>query len=330
MHLMDTPFLLSVIIPCYNCQDYIYECLQSVSSQIDDSVEIIVINDGSTDNSLKEIELFISENKNKSIKLITQTNQGVSAARNAGIDVCSGKYLAFLDGDDLWDSTFWEKITPTLKLNDIDLIEFNANRFYDDNKEKVTEVSIVSTNETLTIDSISNLRETFLKNEWFPWARVYKRFIFNTLRFPVGRHYEDIALIPKTYLLSKKIKRMTDTLVLYRVRKNSITNAPRKKDIDDIICAMGVFNELLNKKGKSEIETIAPSVHQTYSLAKRISTKINGYCSFNEEQIHYIKKAVTPFSGTQKLSKRINLLFIREYCLIKKIKYQFRSDRTKV
>ncbi|EPL1702682.1 glycosyltransferase family 2 protein, partial [Citrobacter freundii] len=78
---MDTPFLLSVIIPCYNCQDYIYECLQSVSSQIDDSVEIIVINDGSTDNSLKEIELFISENKNKSIKLITQTNQGVSAAR---------------------------------------------------------------------------------------------------------------------------------------------------------------------------------------------------------------------------------------------------------
>ncbi|WP_153070727.1 hypothetical protein [Citrobacter freundii] len=119
-------------------------------------------------------------------------------------------------------------------------------------------------------------------------------------------------------------------MISYQELVRTFPNAPRKKDIDDIICAMGVFNELLNKKGKSEIETIAPSVHQTYSLAKRISTKINGYCSFNEEQIHYIKKAVTPFSGTQKFSKRINLLFIREYCLIKKIKYQLRSVRTKV
>ncbi|SQB66389.1 putative glycosyl transferase [Citrobacter koseri] len=76
---MTAPFLLSVIIPCYNCQDYIYECLQSVYSQIDDSVEIIVINDGSTDNSLKEIELFINKSKKNTIKLITQINQGVSA-----------------------------------------------------------------------------------------------------------------------------------------------------------------------------------------------------------------------------------------------------------
>ncbi|WP_336241256.1 glycosyltransferase [Citrobacter freundii] len=326
---MNTPFLLSVIIPCYNCQDYIYQCLQSVSSQIDDSVEIIVINDGSTDNSLKEIEFFISKNKNKPIKLITQENQGVSAARNTGIDVCSGRYLAFLDGDDLWDSSFWEKIRPALNLNDVDLIEFNADRFYDDNKDKITTVEIVSTNETITTDSIINLRETFLKNEWFPWARVYKRFLFDTLRFPVGRHYEDIALIPKTYLLSKKIKRMTDSLVLYRVRKNSITNAPRKEDVDDIICAMGVFNELLSTKCKNEIETIAPAVHKTYSLAKRISTRINGYCSFNEEQIHHIKNAVSPFASTQKISKKINLLFIREYCLIKKIKYRLRADRTK-
>lgn len=327
---MDTPILLSVIIPCYNCQDYIYQCLQSVCCQIDDSVEIIVINDGSTDNSIEEIESFISKNKNKSIKLITQINQGVSAARNAGIDACAGRYLAFLDGDDLWDSSFWEKISPTLKLDDIDLIEFNANRFYDDNTQKVTAVSIVSTNETLTIDSISNLRETFSKNEWFPWARIYKKFIFNTLRFPIDRHYEDIALIPKTYLLSKKIKRMTDVLVLYRVRKNSITNAPRIKDVDDIICAMGVFNELLNTKSKSEIETIAPAVHQTYSLAKRISTRINGYCYFNKEQIDHIKTAIAPFSSTQKFSKRINTILIREYCLIKKIKYKLRANRTKV
>ncbi|MFQ1038198.1 glycosyltransferase family 2 protein [Citrobacter koseri] len=322
---MTAPFLLSVIIPCYNCQDYIYECLQSVCSQIDDSVEIIVINDGSTDKSLKQIELFISKNEKNTIKLITQINQGVSAARNAGIDASTGKYLAFLDGDDLWDSSFWEKVSPSLKHDDIDLIEFNAIRFYDEYKEKVTPVSIVSTNELLTINSVIDLREIFLKSEWFPWARVYKRFLFDTLRFPVGRHYEDIALIPKTYISSKKIKRMTDVLVLYRVRQNSITNAPQKKDIDDVVYALGVFNELLNTKCKSEIETIAPAVHLTYSLARRISTSVHGYCSFSKGQIHDIKNAVTPFTSTQKLSKRVKFIFIREYCLIKKVKYKLRA-----
>lgn len=327
---MTAPFLLSVIIPCYNCQDYIYECLQSVYSQIDDSVEIIVINDGSTDNSLKEIELFINKSKKNTIKLITQINQGVSAARNTGIDASSGKYLAFLDGDDLWDSSFWEKIRPTLELNDVDLVEFNANRFYDGCKEKITPVSIVSANELLTINSVSDLRETFLKSEWFPWARVYKRFLFDTLRFPVGRHYEDIALIPKTYLSSKRGKRMTDVLVLYRVRQESITNTPKKGDIDDIVYALGVFNELLNTKCKGEIETIAPSVHLTFSLARRISSSVHGYCSFNKDQIHDIKKAINPFLSTQKTSKKIKFFFIREYCLIKKIKYKFRAYRAKV
>ncbi|MBJ8795230.1 glycosyltransferase [Citrobacter freundii] len=141
---MTSPYLLSVIIPCYNCQDYVYECLESVCCQIDNSVEIIVINDGSTDNSFKEIERFVSNNTNKIIKLITQQNMGVSAARNTGIDVSSGKYLAFLDGDDLWDTSFWEKISPILQSDNIDLIEFNENRFYNGNKNEITPVSIVS------------------------------------------------------------------------------------------------------------------------------------------------------------------------------------------
>lgn len=326
---MIAPFLLSVIIPCYNCQDYIYECLQSICCQIDDSVEIIIVNDGSTDNSVKEIELFIDNHKENTIKLITQLNQGVSVARNTGIDASSGMYLAFLDGDDLWDLSFWEKLSPALKQNDLDLIEFNANRFYDNCKDNVTPVSIVSANELLTINSISDLREIFLTNEWFPWARVYKRFLFDTLRFPVGRHYEDVYLTPKTYVLSKKIKRMTDVLVLYRVRPGSITNAPKPGDIDDIIYAMGVFNELLSTKSKSEIEAIAPSVHLTYSLARRVSTRVHGYCYFNKDQIHGIKEAVAPFLITQKMSKRIRFFFIREYCLIKKIKYKLKTFLTR-
>lgn len=322
---MPHSYLLSVIIPCYNCESYIYECMSSVCSQVDDSVEIIVINDGSTDDSPGQIESFISKHQTKNIRLISQHNQGVSAARNVGIAAASGVYLAFLDGDDLWDKSFWNKIRPLLESRETDLIEFNARRFYCDDKNNVTPVSIVSADENITVKTVCDLRETFLKSEWFPWARVYKKSLFDGMRFPVARQYEDIALIPKICLASKKTQRITDNLVLYRVRRGSITNTPTPKDIDDMVYALGVFRQLLTTGGKEEINTIAPAVRLTYSLARRISCGVHGYCYFNRQQIREIKFATAPFKRTEKLSKRIKFAFMREYCLIKKAKYAIRA-----
>ncbi|MEC5643134.1 glycosyltransferase family 2 protein [Citrobacter koseri] len=319
---MSAPFLLSVIIPCYNCQDYIYECLQSVCSQVDDSVEIIVINDGSTDNSLKEIESFI-EKTPQTVRLISQENQGISIARNNGIEASSGKYIALLDGDDLWAPSFWGKIRPVIENNEADLIEFNIKVFYEyDNKMKIP--SITSSDGHFKINSISDLRETFLRSQWYAWARIYKKDLFNELKFPAGRRYEDVALLPTIYLSAKEIHRITDELVLYRIRKGSITNSTTSMDIDDIIYALGVFKELANDKTKDEIEIISPSVYITYNLARKISKKIYGYCFFNNTQIHEIKKALKPYFKTQKISRRIRLYFIRELCFVNKFKYKLR------
>lgn len=327
---MPSSLLLSVIIPCYNCQDYIYECLQSVCIQIDNDVEIIIIDDGSSDKSLEQIELYKNENPTKTIHLLSQKNQGVSSARNNGIDYASGEYLAFLDGDDIWEEHFWDKIKPLLERNDIDLIEFNAKRFYDNNRNKVTPVSLVSKSAFLTVNSISDLSETFSKSEWFPWTRVYKRFLFDALRFPEGKNYEDIALIPRTYFLSRKICRITDALVLYRVRQGSITSTPTLKDIDDIIYALSIFKDLIQTKNKNEIITLAPSARLTFSLARRISTSIHGYCFFNKNQIEGIKLAMAPFASTEKFSNRMKLVFMREYCFIKRMKYKIRSCLTNI
>ncbi|WP_275150309.1 glycosyltransferase family 2 protein [Citrobacter freundii] len=319
---MSSPFLLSVIIPCYNCQDYIYECLQSVCSQVDDSVEVIVINDGSTDNSLKKIESFIKQSS-RTVKVISQDNQGISIARNNGIEASSGKYIALLDGDDLWAPSFWGKIRPIIESNEIDLIEFNIKVFYEyDNKMKIP--SITSSDGHFKINSISDLRETFQKSQWYAWARVYKKDLFNELRFPTGRRYEDVALLPKIYLSAKEIHRITDELVLYRIRQGSITNSTTSMDIDDIIYALGVFKELADDKTKYEIEIISPSVYITYNLARKISKKVYGYCFFNNEQIRSIKKALKPYIKTQKTSRRIRLFFIREFCLVNKLKYKLR------
>ncbi|MDM3007569.1 MULTISPECIES: glycosyltransferase family 2 protein [unclassified Citrobacter] len=319
---MSAPFLLSVIIPCYNCQDYIYECLQSVCSQVDDSVEIIVINDGSTDNSLKEIESFIKK-ATQTVRVISQKNQGISIARNNGIEASSGKYIALLDGDDLWTPSFWEKIRPVIENGETDLIEFNIKVLYEyDNKMKVP--LITSSDGHFKINSISDLRETFLRSQWYAWARVYKKDLFNEFKFPAGRRYEDVALLPKIYLSAKEIHRITDELVLYRIRQGSITTSTASMDVDDIIYALSVFKELANGKTKDEIEIISPSVYTTYNFARKISKRIYGYCFFNNTQIHDIKKALKPYFRTQKTSRRIRLFFIREFCLVNKFKYKLR------
>lgn len=314
--------MLSVIIPCYNCQDYIYECLQSVCSQIDDNVEIIVINDGSTDNSLKEIESFIKKTS-QTVKLISQENQGISIARNNGIAASSGKYIALLDGDDLWAPSLWEKIRPIITSGKADLIEFNIKVFYEyDNKMKIPQIT--SSDGHVKINSINDLRETFLRSQWYAWARIYKKNLFNRFKFPAGRRYEDVALLPKIYLSAKEVHRITDELVLYRIRKGSITNSTTSMDIDDIIYALGVFKELANDKTKDEIKVISPSVYITYNLARKISKKVYGYVFFNNTQIYDIKKALKPYFKTQKISRRIRLFFIREFCLVNKFKYKLR------
>ncbi|MEG1154420.1 MAG: glycosyltransferase [Acinetobacter sp.] len=313
-------FLLSVIIPCYNCEQYIHDCLQSVCKQICNAVEIIIINDGSTDNSLNIINNFSNNYKDKTIKVISQKNQGLSAARNAGITLASGNYLAFLDGDDLWAPSFWETIKNAIQNLDVDLIEFDAARFYDGNTEKRTTVSIVSMDGLSKTSSIRDLKETFKKNEWFAWSRVYKKELFNTLRFPAGRNYEDIATIPFIYLASSKIRSIKKELLLYRVREGSITFTPSMKNIDDAIHALAVFKKILQQQSNCNIDIIAPAVYLTYGLVRRISTQKHGYYFLNKEQCNNLRIAITPFMGTFKFSIKIKVKYIHLYCQLNKIK----------
>lgn len=320
---MSSPFLLSVIIPCYNCQDYISACLQSVCSQVDDSVEIIVINDGSTDGSLERIESFIKQT-NQTVRVISQENQGISVARNNGIEASTGKYIALLDGDDLWAPSLWEKIRPLIESSQTDLIEFNMKLLYEyDNKMNIP--VITSSDGQFKIKSLNDLRETFLRSQWYVWARIYKKDLFSNLRFPVGRRYEDIALLPEIYLSAKEVHSLTDELVIYRIRQGSITNSMKNTDLDDLIYALGVFKKLAANKTKEEIEIISSSAFLTYNLARKISKRINGYVFFNKAQSNEIKKSLGPYIKTKKTSLRIRLFFIREFCFLNKYKHMIRA-----
>ena len=124
--------LLSVIIPVYNVEPYLEQCLDSVVNQTYKNLEIICINDGSTDNSLKILEKF--QQKDNRIKIINQENKGVSAARNAGLDIATGEYITFVDSDDYLELNAYERTMNVLLNNKhVDVAEFRIRAFAENN-----------------------------------------------------------------------------------------------------------------------------------------------------------------------------------------------------
>lgn len=224
--------LLSIIIPIYNVEKYLLECLNSVAFQIDHNAELILINDGSTDSSYELAKGFIKENSRINIKLIDKINGGLSDARNVGIKVSQGEYISFLDSDDIVAVNYYSSIKNFLeKDNDIDIIEFNLFRFSDFKKyEYIIDIANYKVND----NKFYALKNIFLDATWFSCSRVFRKDLFDNLKFPNGRRFEDMATTPILYLKSKKIVSIKDPLLGYRDNPNGITRNLRKIDVKDI------------------------------------------------------------------------------------------------
>jgi glycosyltransferase involved in cell wall biosynthesis len=206
--------LISVIIASYNSELYIEKCIKSVLDNKCDDIEIIVIDDESTDNSLKIINKY-----KKDITILTKKNSGVSDSRNLGIDVSHGKYILFIDGDDYISTSSLKKIVKYIKHNNFDLLLLNTTKYYED--DNIFEKEILSfKNDTLSMKDLIDYKICAR-----PWRFLYKREILinNNLRFPSGISYEDESWVPMVIYYSKIIKYLDIDYYYYLKRKNSIT-----------------------------------------------------------------------------------------------------------
>ena len=185
-------FAISLIIPVYNVEKYIKECLDSITAQITDVVEVILINDGTSDNSMEIIRTNYSNYiENGQFKIIEQKNAGPSAARNNGILNASGEYIAFLDSDDILLENYFKTILKLLANNNCHVIEFTYKRFTDvKNINDEKKVVLYPYNGSYKITTIRE--NIFATGVWFPSLRVYKKELFNNINFPEGRFYEDL------------------------------------------------------------------------------------------------------------------------------------------
>lgn len=222
--------LISVIIPIYNVEKFLKYSLESVINQTYKNLEIILINDGSTDASKEICKEY--EQKDKRIKLINQDNKGISAARNIGLKVASGEYIGFLDADDVISAQFFECLYKLIKQTAADIAEcafirisekdlFDGKTIFDN----IDNLNYITTNSFGALNRINNEETYIIGKSIVVWNKLYKKDLFNEIQFPVGKRYEDDFT---TYKLFNKINKLVSTekrLYNYVQRQGSIMNS---------------------------------------------------------------------------------------------------------
>lgn len=274
---------LSLVIPVYNVENYLHQCLDSIFSQTFKDFEVICVDDGSTDNSLKILRNYAKNDKRLSI--ICQSNLGAGVARNRGMEKAKGQYIVFLDSDDFFELTFFEKMIGQAINTNADIVI--CNRFQYDNKTKKTELCFFpfSTSSMKNVFSIEDIPCHIFN--WFrseTWNKLFRLdFIRNeALCFQPLRSANDLFFIFSMLAKAKRISLVDENLVYWRTnRENSLTFNRTKKYSDDFFYAWKALKEFLEK------ESLFEKLRQSYVNAA--SASILWECNIPPLpiQIHY-------------------------------------------
>lgn len=228
---------ISVVIAAYNVGKYIGKCLDSILTQTYPAFEIIVVDDGSSDNTGEICDQYAADNPQ--IKVIHQKNQGVSAARNAALEQTHGEYISVVDSDDYLKPNMYEKLIQGIKKYDADLIICNYDKVSEDGKT-------ITAMKKYAGDECVSFREAlyWLDREHYwtyvnPWNKLYKRELFNDIKYPVGKKFEDNYVIHRLIMKCNKVASISDSLYYYRANPNSIMRTLKYKldRIDDFDAA---------------------------------------------------------------------------------------------
>ena len=269
---------LSIIIPVYNVEKYIHECLLSLCNQIENSIEVILVNDGSTDQSVQIIDEFIlalPSTLKQHFIVIHQENQGVSHARNNGIQNAKGSYITFIDSDDIVADNYITQILSAIKYSP-DVIQFNAYCFFESNPEKNYHLSQPALSGSYHM-SDAILYEIFNKNNWFSWLRTYKREFLLQNPFPTHMtHFEDAFIVSKILTEIQTIFIIEDSIYNYRILENSATREKNSTTKDRLLNSCSLLIQELIKNTHNKKAFTIPLVHFSYIYIDE-SKKCKGY-----------------------------------------------------
>lgn len=238
---MDKNIKVSVIIPIYNSKKFLNRCLDSIVNQTLKEIEIICINDGSTDKSEEIVKSYNDER----IVLISQENSGISVTRNRGMAIARGEYIGFVDSDDWLDLDFYEKLYEAAKKNDADIATAGIIRLHKWHKK----FYIKFTQETVTNDIKQKVDLCEYPNKSYVWNKIYKtnKLQEHNLKFEEGRIYEDIIFTPQALYYLDKMVTVPDTYYYYWRSSNSTVTKKDEKSKQDLIYATQISENFIKE-----------------------------------------------------------------------------------
>lgn len=303
---------ISIVIPVYNVEKYVKKCLDSVLSQVNNQIEIIIIDDGSTDESSKICEDIIRDSIVE-VKFFSQENVGLSATRNRGIDIASGNYIMFLDSDDELNSIAIKKLIEAIQVfPDVDLFYFDASTI----DEIKSDAHPNRYNRKTKIDGFKEYDSQEYFNEYYVDTLIVSACLClirkevlkdNDIRFDVGKLYEDNVFSLKTLLCSKKVCYLPYDLYIRRYRENSITTSRvLQKDIEDICFVLNNFLEMkdfiLNMNSIITFNAYLTLIYKIYTWGKRMLLRtelnLNYMDRIRREIIEMVMKIPDKYKGS--------------------------------
>lgn len=315
--------VLSIIVPIYNMSNYLDRCIKSLINQSYKNMEIILVNDGSTDNSIEICKHYARMYSN--IKVYSKENTGLGATRNYGIQFANGEYVGFVDSDDYVDCNMYEDLIYITKNNKCDIGICGYEEVYDNN--------FISTDEDINLEYIieSNKMEIIkkyllLEIPTFAWNKIYRRdfLVEFGIKFSEGCYYEDINMVAKVIQYCNKVAITNNKYYKYFQRNNSIMHTYTEKHLEDYKNNISEFYEFIyNNYNINEIlvELKNSKFRLTYNIL--IMLKM---LKREDEIIQYFKKISNPvvIFGASKAGE-----IIKYYCDISNIEVMFFCDNDK-
>lgn len=309
MALSPSTYLISIIIPVYNREKYLRECLDSAINQTYHNLQIICVDDASTDSSAEILREYAAADPRIEVIELAE-NKGVANARNIGLEHVRGDYIAWLDSDDIYHPQFIETMLDQITKYNCDIIECNTVNFSDIvHPNKISSISItISDNVDFMKRFGNNVLQTSL------WSKLFKRDLFDGFKFPIGKLYEEPYFYFEIFNKLKTIGYLNAVLYYYRDNPVSIMNGMSNSRIESNIA---IHNYLLSKASSG-----IPYANLTYS---KVLTGIVGfwkkslYAGAYKSQLRAIGQQL---EDALKLNSKFNVPVSRQILLISKYNNQ--------
>lgn len=276
---------LSIIIPAYNLQNNIHVTIESLIAQTDKDFEVILVNDGSTDNTVNVVQNLLKNNPIQNFKIINKKNGGVSSARNIGLHESVGKYVFFLDGDDYISKDMVSLVNHYIKKDVFDVIAWGYNNVSEDKTliSNYFDANKMESNEMSGTEALENILFNKTMKVW-TCSAIYKRsFLFeNSLEYTEGcTNGEDLEFTFKALSHAKKVYFIKKILSFYIQRKGSITNSFSIKKFD-AINAMERTAEYMQQTDSQELAKLADYI----GMSRSVEAYITNFISFSRYRIN--------------------------------------------